>query len=641
MSTWKKVVSKVVLFIVANAFVVGFFLIAPKYPFPSIAVLLLLTTNFLCYSLFKARADRSISQIETNVADKEVTASIRLLRYSASALAFISFITTAEGLHEFVFTEVWQAYLASFAVQSILLVFNFLFFHFYIRINNLEGFPLFFKRVLTYSIVFLFTVALIISSTFSFVFIANNTYLSMRAKNSNITIERFLKEEAYRLRTINDEIGEDLRTDITDKTKELQQVISAQAAVTASANEANINKALSNFNIIQYTVVTEAFYTDVELNTDLADALYPEEFRSVYSSLSTYKATYDSIYNNTYLSAYNFYNNLKNAPNKSQYTNEAALKAQIDSLKTANDSIDSNLQNIDTLRSAHYLIYISQYKQKALAAYNSLKSNIQSLKSFYETILPEYQAVAASTSTSTAASISVKDILNVVYTDQYDKTKIQAIQAFLSDQQEVLLNASTIDEKELKDLAEFMEVFNDFAKYAELKKQIDDFINDDLSITYYIKDKNETDAPVSDGKLKVVSEADWTQERKEDFTKFISCLKLLPDVEAHKEKYNESALMRDYEPEEVLQFAYTINRDLLENISGFEKAVNYFKYDFSLMAVFSLAMALFLDVASFLTGGFMFAASFFKGTRKEKVPTGTDSADDEDTIPNVPDGGGS
>lgn len=144
----------------------------------------------------------------------------------------------------------WQAYLASFAVQSILLVFNFLFFHFYIRINNLEGFPLFFKRVLTYSIVFLFTVALIISSTFSFVFIANNTYLSMRAKNSNITIERFLKEEAYRLRTINDEIGEDLRTDITDKTKELQQVISAQAAVTASANEANINKALSNFNII-------------------------------------------------------------------------------------------------------------------------------------------------------------------------------------------------------------------------------------------------------------------------------------------------------------------------------------------------------------------------------------------------------
>lgn len=59
------------------------------------------------------------------------------------------------------------------------------------------------------------------------------------------------------------------------------------------------------------------------------------------------------------------------------------------------------------------------------------------------------------------------------------------------------------------------------------------------------------------------------------------------------------------------------------------------------MAVFSLAMALFLDVASFLTGGFMFAASFFNGARKEKAPTGTDGADEEDKISNVPDGGGS
>ena len=297
MSTWKKIV----LFIVANAFVVGFFFIAPKYPLLSIAVLLLLIMNFLCYSLFKVRADRDISKLETNVRDKEVTTSIKLLRYAASALAFISFITTAEGLCEFVFTEVWQAYLASFAVQSILLVFNFLFWHFYIRINNLKNFPLFFKRMLTYFIVFLFTVALIISSTFSFVFIANNTYLPMRAKNSNIMIERFLKDESYRLRTINDDIGEDLRTDIVGKTKELQKVISEQETVAASANETNINNALSNFSVTKYTAVTDAFYTQLELSQDINNAIYPEEYQSIYSALSTYKDTYDSIYNNTYL----------------------------------------------------------------------------------------------------------------------------------------------------------------------------------------------------------------------------------------------------------------------------------------------------------------------------------------------------
>ena len=606
MSAWKKIV----LFIVANAFVVGFFFIAPKYPFLSIAVLLLLIMNFLCYSLFKARADRDISQLETNVRDKEVTTSIKLLRYAASALAFISFITTAEGLCEFVFTEVWQAYLASFAVQSILLVFNFLFWHFYIRINNLKKFPLFFKRMLTYFIVFLFTVALIMSSTFSFVFIANNTYLSMRAKNSNIVIERFLKDESYRLRIINDDIGEDLRTDIVGKTKELQKVISEQETAAASAKETNINNALSNFSVTKYTAVTDAFYTQVELNQDINNAIYPEEYQSIYSALSTYKDTYDSIYNNTYLSAYNIYDNLKNASDKNQYTNETVLKTQITSLDTANSDIDSTLKLISQLRSAHYIEYISPYKHKAIAAFNGLKSSILSLKSFYETILPDYQAIATSKSTSTA--ISIKDILNVVYTNKYEETEIQDIQAFLSNQQEILLNAGTIDEGDLKNLVKFMETFNNFAKCAELKKQIDDFINDDLSITYYIKGENEIDVPVSNENFEVVSEADWTKERKEDFVKFISCLKLLPDIEAHKENYDESVLVRNYNPEQVLQSAYTINRDLLENISGFEKAINYFKYDFSLMAVFSLAMALFLDVASFFTGGFMFAASFFK-----------------------------
>lgn len=464
----------------------------------------------------------------------------------------------------------------------------------------------------------------------------------MRAKNSNITIERFLKDETYRLRTINDDIGEDLRTDITGRTRELQNAISAQTADTASANEANINSALSNYNIEKYIAKTDAFYTQTELNADVSNAIFPEEYRSIYSALAGYKDSYDLIYNDTYLRAYDFYDNLKKSPNKSQYTNETALSTLIDSLDEAISMIDDNLKLISELRSAHYIDYISQYRQKASVAFSSLKTSILSLQSFCNTILPEYQSVAASTSTSTTTSTRVKEILGVVYNNKYDQKEIQDIQTFLLDQQEVLLNANTIDEEKLMDLAEFIEAFNDFAKYAELKKEIDDFIIDDLSITYYIKDQNETDFPVSDGKLKVVSEADWAQERKANFAKFISCLKLLPDLEAHKEKYNGSSLIRDYKPEQVLQSAYTLNRDLLENISGFEKAINYFKYDFSLMAVFSLAMALILDVFSFLTGGFMFAASFFKGIKN--APTDTDSAGDgskDASAPNAPYNGGS
>lgn len=403
---------KVMLFIITNVLVVGFFLIAPIYLLLSIAVLLLLITNFLCYSLFKARTDRDISRIKTNVEDKEISTSIRLLWYAVSALAFISFFTTAKGLEEFVFTTAyWQAYLASFAVQSILLVFNFLFFHFYILINSLETFPLFFKRVLTYFIVFLFNVAMVISSTFSFVFIANNTYLSMRGKNSNITIERFLKDETYRLKTINDVIGEDLRVEITSKTKKLNEIIAKKADITDSEIEANINKTLFRFDIEKYSAETHEFYTQEQLDADVAEAVYPEEYKDIYTILKEYKDIYDLIYNNTYLVAHNFYDNLKNAPDKSQYTNEIMLNAQIASLDIASGNIDSNLQQISELRSKHYKKYLSSYTNKAVSVFGSLKTNIQLLKSFYEAILPEYQVITASISTNTTLSADIKNIL--------------------------------------------------------------------------------------------------------------------------------------------------------------------------------------------------------------------------------------
>lgn len=83
---------------------------------------------------------------------------------------------------------------------------------------------------------------------------------------------------------------------------------------------------------------------------------------------------------------------------------------------------------------------------------------------------------------------------------------------------------------------------------------------------------------------------------------------------------DSSGVIEDYEPSGVLDSAYRYNRDLLEDINNIEKAFNYFKYDFKAMAIFSLALALFMDFASFLTGGFMFATTFFKKRADESSP---------------------
>lgn len=631
------------MFLLANAFVIAFFLIAPNYPLIAIGLLLLIITNFLCYGLVKVRFDRDISRIEANVGDNEVATSVRLLRYAAAGLAFISFLTTAGGLHEFVFTDqLWQAYLASFAVQSILLIFNFLFLHFCVRINSLEKFPKFFKRVLIYASIGLFLGALTISSTFSFVFIANNTYKPMRAKNSNITIERFLNDEIYRLRSVNDAIGEYLRNDLTEEIKNLQKVISTQGSTIESENEKKIKEVLGNLNITEYKKEEGEFYTEKELNADLQNASYPQEFKTIRSALITYKGTYDAIYNNTYKSSLNFYNGLKKAKEQVEYTDETGIKTQISALDAGIKLVDETVEHVNQLESRHYRLAVSQYKQRAVAALNDLKSNLQSLKSFYETILPVYQAAASSVSANTKDSASIQDILAFIYTSEHNKsqqnrTNIDEIQKFLSSQQELILNGGQsnggqsnengIDVEQLNNLEDFQEAFNDYVKYVELRDDIDKFIDDALNTTYYIKGENETDLPASDENIKVVSEDHWVKERKQHFSKFISFVKLLPDVDVDGDVENskELELVSNYysDSEQVLQSAYTINRDLLEDISGFEKAMNYFKYDFSLMAVFALAMALFLDVASFLTGVFMFGAGFFQCKEKQDQKHGS------------------
>ena len=646
-------------------------------------IIILLILNRICYSLYKAREDRKLTRLDPEVSADQVKSSLKLLRYAAAALAVISFITTAQGLKSFVFPEEgqeWQAYTASFAVQSILLVFNFLFFPFYVRIKKPERFPAFFQHILIYCIVFLFIGSLIVSSTFSYVFIANNTYKDMRPKNSNITIEKFLTEEAYNLSRVNDEIGEKLRKKIVYKADELRRSIESQNTTTAVSNDSKVERKLLQYSLSQYNQTNESFYPDDALNRDIAAGENPEhELREMKRAFDDKKESYDTIFGDTYKTAFTFYEQWNLAEQKRNFTNYREIEGKSKALQEAIGLIDDALNGLKPgeFRAQHLVRDISQYRTRAVSAFEALKNNIVTLKGFYDEMLIVYGEIDQSTDIGTRNELEIKSILNFVYNNEYDPAEAEVILDSLSELQEGMLasNAaeagqpgntieprstsqprSTIEPRSTsqpsntsesdnphKELHDFTEAFNSFVKYAELKDRIKRFIDNNLSITYYIKSEGESDelapdeqspapetttpAPSGEGghTYKTVSKAEWTKRRKQDFVVFISCLKALPDLGQYKEKEeasvkNEedaSALMNDYDQQAVLEEAYTLNRDLLENISNFEKAINYFKYDFRLMAVLSAIMALFMDLASFLTGGFMFGASFFDELKKQ------------------------
>ena len=113
-----------------------------------------------------------------------------------------------------------------------------------------------------------------------------------------------------------------------------------------------------------------------------------------------------------------------------------------------------------------------------------------------------YGENAESESTVAANEKKITEVFAFVYNNEYDPTEAESILGFLSEQREAMRgqnadgagqsgitsqpDSTSEPSNQYEKLAEFTENFKSFVKYADLKKQIKDFIDDRLSITYYI-----------------------------------------------------------------------------------------------------------------------------------------------------------
>ena len=107
-----------------------------------------------------------------------------LLRLATVLLAIVSWWSTAQGMRDYVFSQAWQANLASFAIQSILLGLNFYLPTFWRWIHSLRG---------KICVLALSGVVLFCSSWFSYVFIVGTVY-----EKSWQTESRLLVQSVYR-----------------------------------------------------------------------------------------------------------------------------------------------------------------------------------------------------------------------------------------------------------------------------------------------------------------------------------------------------------------------------------------------------------------------------------------------------------
>lgn len=134
---------------------------------------------------------------------------LMLLRLATVLLAIVSWWSTAQGMRDYVFSQAWQANLASFAIQSILLGLNFYLPTFWRWIHSLRG---------KICVLALSGVVLFCSSWFSYVFIVGTVYEKAgrpkaacwfsRCTEMNCTKQMNLYKSAATLReTLGDEVA--------------------------------------------------------------------------------------------------------------------------------------------------------------------------------------------------------------------------------------------------------------------------------------------------------------------------------------------------------------------------------------------------------------------------------------------------
>lgn len=257
--------------------------------------------------------------------------------------------------------------------------------------------------------------------------------------------------------------------------------------------------------------------------------------------------------------------------------------------------------------------------------YKTLKSDLKDLQIIAQERIDIEQEDNLSTELNT--------LLSQIYLLGVDDN-IQA-QDLIKDLNDLAIRASDSQLYSNDDIQDIIIIRNQlmlYTEYMSLKNDLDNYIQNRIKRTYRIQlsakdssssqndmqndvqnneqvtdqNNNQYDEQPDIKNVYTVSENEWIKNRNEDFDSLFTYLKSLPDI---SEIVDEATL---YNENHILTEAVVLQRDLLGNLKDLEKAFNYFKYPFPVMAYFALFIAVFFDLGSFFTGCFLYATEYFE-----------------------------
>lgn len=608
-----------------NLLLVAEFALAFWKPIVACAVFLLIIVSVVVFCILRPFPDTE-DYAERIMRWSEMNRASKLLRYATAVLAFISFLTTAKGMKSYVFEYEWQAYLGSFAVQSILVVFSLLLCHLYSTMGRITGIGDVGKRMLLSALTLFFSISLVVSSVFSYSYIAGNAYKDTWAGDAEAMIQDFLICETGDLKEENERIGRllldkiiqmvsgDFGTLIEECVKQQKEGVGAEIeafqleVLNFDMNELDIDEyidylrgqGLSAIRLSELNSIEKSYH---DLNTAIEMCL--NEYNDIAQSLSD--KLHGTDLESTQKCLEDVYEQLNN------------ILAGITSICNAND-------NMETF---HFQKDLTPIKQKIKLYMEKISRFIEGEKSRVDDL--RARITSAENGVATAGG---EPILNRLEDIQHDIYLLKASQTVMPDSAQTQSSTKEIVKKivdlledipmdgtlssaDIAPLAALTDLLSEYEKYLKLSVELQSYQDNNLTKTYSISTyeiQNEADVGAENERELTVE--GWRTIRDRDFHLLFSMLKALPDSNVlDLLSEDEGDLMEEntfYEPNDRLQEASSMRRNLIGDITEFERSINYFNSDYNKMAFFSAFIAVFFDLGAFLTGCFLYAVRYIE-----------------------------
>lgn len=485
---------------------------------------------------------------------------IRIVKVAAFCFAIISFIATSEGLASYVFEYRWQAYMISFGIQSILFVFNLKLPYYFEKIGSLVPNDKKKKRknnktfrwTFMQKVIACFYVAVIFSSSFfSYVFIVNVAYASTQYLDADITLDSNYRKI---LDETEDFINEDIKLTQLIAIEKLSEL---QGKITYDSSEKE--KSESDFQTEKLNAQND--FDNKSAAVDTAQRIF-DTAKNTYEEPMSSRWRSEEDHNQEYLD----YKNASDELEKAIFEKNAADKA----LKNAINAVD-NFKPSASSTVKSFLVEMLK-AEPSLEDYEVDGKNVSGLNTYIE-ILNEY-----------VVQLENEDLSSSDFSDIVSKTEE--------------LNISVNNYILLRQAQKFEGANND----------IND-LKDDIKMNSIL-------VPVYDSDNYNEQIETWKSAWKERMVNLERVIKTIPNFsdlnKDYLNNYNDIVdfkILTAYDAQSISDKVDNLIRDNISSINQIERAKNLLLCDYPFLAVFSLLLAFFFDIASLLAGLFIFYVS--------------------------------